>query len=222
MRRFEFPVDHSHAQAVNEVLADVRRLRVLAIAGAIVAGLIAGYLIWLGHAWSYLLAIAFVLGAVVALWVTVWAPRRFSIDRLYATGDLVPAVVSETHPGGVVLLALVDVAKPPATGPLYALVIRKVRDLPGHEKRAGERVPSVAVRSERAPRQVGERWQTVHPMPIAWGTTDGSVIERARAAIGEAEWRLLTNNLGLAAKVRRTSSKRLLLDPEQLPDDLGA
>ncbi|WP_194817197.1 DUF3239 domain-containing protein [Nocardia sp. XZ_19_385] len=222
MRRFEFPVDHRHAHAVNEVLADVRRLRVLAIAGALVAGLIAAYLIWLGNAWSYLLAIAFVLGAVVALWVTVWAPRRFSIDKLYATGELVPAVVSETHPGGVVLLALVDVAKPTAADPLYALVIRKVRDLPGHEKRAGERVPSVAVRSERAPRQVGERWQTVHPMPIAWGTTDGAVIDRARAAISETEWRLLTNNLGLASKVRRTSNKRLLLDPQQLPDDLGS
>ncbi|MEV0763837.1 DUF3239 domain-containing protein [Nocardia sp. NPDC050435] len=222
MRRFDFPVDHSHAHAVNEVLADVRRLRVLAIAGAVVAGVIAAYLIWLGHAWSYLLAIAFVLGAVVALWITVWAPRKFSIDKLYATGDLVPAVVSETHPGGVVLLALVDVAKPAAADPLYALVIRKVRDLPGHERRAGERVPSVAVRNERAPRQVGERWQTVNPMPIAWGTTDGTVIERARAAISEAEWRLLTNNLGLAAKVRRSSAKRLLLDPQQLPDDLGA
>ncbi|MCP2295800.1 Protein of unknown function [Nocardia amikacinitolerans] len=221
MRRFEFAVDRRHAHAVNEVFADLRRLRIVAIAAAVIAATVTAYLIWLNHPWSYLLAVAFALGAVTALWVALWAPHRTSIDRLYADGELVPAVVSETYPTGVVLLALVDVSKPEATDPRYALVIRKVRDLPGHEKRAGERVPSVAIRTDRAPRQVGERWQSVSAMPIAWGTRDDRVIARARAAISEVEWRLLTDNLALAAQVRRTSAKRLLLDPQQLPDDLG-
>lgn len=83
-------------------------------------------------------------------------------------------------------------------------------------------MPSVAVRTDRAPRQVGERWQSVSAMPIAWGTTDGAVIERARAAISDTEWRLLTDNLALTDKVRRAPAKRLLLDPHQLPDDLGS
>ncbi|MEV0295848.1 DUF3239 domain-containing protein [Nocardia sp. NPDC050710] len=222
MRRFEFAVDRRHAHAVNEVFADLRRLRVMAIAAAVIAATGTAYLIWLNHPWSYLLAVAFALGAVVALWVALWAPHRSSIDKLYADGELVPAVVSETHPSGVVLLALVDVSKPETPNPRYALVIRKVRDLPGHQKRAGERVPSVAIRTDRTPRQVGERWQTVSAMPIAWGTRDDTVIARARAAISEVEWRLLTDNLELAAKVRRTSAKRLLLDPQQLPGDLGS
>jgi hypothetical protein len=59
-------------------------------------------------------------------------------------------------------------------------------------------------------------------MPIAWGTRDGAVIDRARDAISETEWRLLTDNLALTDKVRRTSAKRLLLDPHQLPGDLGS
>ncbi|TQM28933.1 DUF3239 domain-containing protein [Nocardia bhagyanarayanae] len=221
MRRFEFAVDRRHAHAVNEVFADLRRLRIAAIAAAVIGATVTAYLIWLNHPWSYLLAVAFALGTVTALWVALWAPHRSSIDRLYADGELVPAVVSETYPTGVVLLALVDVSTPEATDPRYALVIRKVRDLPGHEKRAGERVPSVAIRTDRAPRQVGERWQSVSAMPIAWGTRDDRVIARARAAISEVEWRLLTDNLALAAQVRRTSAKRLLLDPQQLPDDLG-
>ncbi|WP_433624964.1 DUF3239 domain-containing protein [Nocardia sp. CA-120079] len=222
MRRFDFIVDRKHARAVNEVVAGLRRQRAAAIGAAILLGLGTAFLIWLNHPWAYLLAIAFALGAVVALWVAFWTPHRSSIDKLYADGELVPAVVSETHPGGVVLLALVDVSKPETHDPRYALVIRKVRDLPGHEKRAGERVPSVAVRTDRAPRQVGERWQSVSAMPIAWGTRDGTVIDRARAAISEVEWRLLTDNLELADKVRRTSAKRLLLDPHQLPGDLGS
>ncbi|WP_067472202.1 DUF3239 domain-containing protein [Nocardia amamiensis] len=221
MRRFEFAVDRRHAHAVNEVVADLRRLRLMAIAAAVVAATGTTFLIWLNHTWAYLLAVAFALGAVTALWVALWTPRHSSIDKLYADGELVPAVVSETYPSCVVLLALVDVSTPETRDPRYALVTRKVRKLPGHKAEAGERVPSVAVRTDRAPRQVGERWQSVSAMPIAWGTTDGSVIERARAAISEVEWRLLTDNLALADKVRRTATKRLLLDPHQLPGELG-
>ncbi|MGO4614059.1 DUF3239 domain-containing protein [Nocardia sp. 2YAB30] len=222
MRRFEFAVDRGHAHAVNEVFADLRRLRIMAIGAAIIAATGTAYLIWLDHPWAYLLAVAFTLGAVTALWVALWTPRHSSIDKLYADGELVPAVISESRPSGVVLLALVDVSKPEENGPRYALVTRKIRALPGHEAKAGERVPSVAVRTDWAPRQVGERWQSVSAMPIAWGTKDGTVIDRARAAISEVEWRLLTDNLALAEKVRRTTTKRLLLDPHQLPGELGS
>ncbi|WP_342217085.1 hypothetical protein [Nocardia cyriacigeorgica] len=38
MRRFEFVVDRSHAHAVNEVVADLRRLRISAVVAAAVAG----------------------------------------------------------------------------------------------------------------------------------------------------------------------------------------
>ena len=35
MRRFEFPVDREHAKAVNETIAAARRLRVIALAVAL-------------------------------------------------------------------------------------------------------------------------------------------------------------------------------------------
>ncbi|WP_280234835.1 DUF3239 domain-containing protein [Nocardia cyriacigeorgica] len=223
MRRFEFVVDRNHAHAVNEVVADLRRLRISAVIAAVVAAAVTAYLVWLNHPWSYLLAVASALGAVTALWVALWAPRRSRIDRLYAEGELVPAVVSHAYPSGtVLLLALVNLGRPEGTEARYALVVRKVRALPGHEARAGERVPSVVVRGDHASRAVGELRQSVDAMPIAWGTRDGNVIERARAAISEVEWRLLSDNLALAEKVRRTSAKRLLLDPQHLPDDLGS
>lgn len=218
MRSFEFAVDRGHAHAVNEVLAGMRRRRLLAIAAAIASALVTALLVRLDHPWSYLLAVAFALGTVVALWVALRAPRRSSIDRLYAAGELVPAVISDIRPGALVLLALVDVSGPDSPGPRYALITSRVRDLPGHDRRPGERVPAVAVRIDAAPRPVGERWQSVSAMPIAWGTTDVAVIERARAAITEVEWRLLVDNLALADKVGRTAAKRLLLDHSRLPD----
>ncbi|MFC9993401.1 DUF3239 domain-containing protein [Nocardia sp. NPDC127526] len=220
MRRFEFAVDREHARAVNEIVADLRRLRVLALAAAGLFGVGTGYLIWLNHPWSYLLAVAFALGAATALFIGLWTPHRGRVDKLYTVGELVPAVVSETSDKATTLLALVDLAKPNSDGPRYALVTRTVRTLPGHHGRPGERVPAVTVRIDRAPTSMGDLRQTVSAIPIAWATRDLNIIERARKAIREVEWQLLTDNLELAAKVRRVDAKRLLLDPQQLPDEL--
>lgn len=222
MRHFDFAVDRRHTQAVNEVVAGRRRLRLAAFIATLACASATAYLVRLGHAWSYPLALACALGAVTALWVVLWAPRRAGIARLYADGELVPAVVSGFHSRGAVLLALVNVARRDTGEYRYALVTKKVRGLPGHRFVPGERVPAIAVRGDRTARTIGERWLPVDAMPIAWGTSDGAVIERARAAIDEAEWRLLADNLALADQVQRSSSKRLLLDPGQLPEDLGA
>lgn len=219
MRRFEFAIDREHARAVNEVVRDVRRLRVLAIAAAIVLGLGTAGLIWLNHPYSFLLAVACALATITALFVAVWTPYRSRIEKLYAEGELVPAVVSGPHAKGVTLLALVNLAKPGAV-PRYALITRVVRALPGHETDPGEQVPSVTVRADRTPRSVGDLRQPITAMPIAWGTRDLGVIARARAAISDVEWKLLADNLGLAEKVGQVDAKRLLLDPRQLPEEL--
>ncbi|MFD3592057.1 DUF3239 domain-containing protein [Nocardia sp. NPDC058640] len=221
MRRFEFVVDREHAHAVNETFTGLRRLRLIALLAAGLAVAATAALLWTGQAWGFLLAVVCVLAACIALWVALWTPHRSSIEKLYHDGVLVPAVVCDAEPGGIVLLALVDIAEPTAPVRSWALITRKVRALPGHAPQPGERVPAVAVRTDRAPRQVGERWQLVTAMPIAWGTRDDAVIERARDAIGEVEWRLLADNLPLAERVKRTATKRLLLDPQHLPPDLG-
>jgi hypothetical protein len=219
VRRFEFAVDREHARSVNEVAATIRRARVIAFAIAIALGMSTAALIRLGHPYSFLLAVAFALGTVTALFVAVRSPYRSRVDKLYAAGELVPAVVSEQDPKGPTLLALVNIAKPDAV-PAYALIARGVRALPGHRVQEGEQVPAVTVRTDLASRSVGDLRQPVTTMPIAWGTRDRGVIDRARAAISDAEWTLLADNLTLAAKVLAAESKRLLLDPRQLPEDL--
>ncbi len=202
-------------------MADVRRLRVSAIVTAVILIAAAAWFFWMAHPWSYILGAVFVITAATSLWVTVWAPRKVgSVEDLYAKGALVPAVVAETRARGVTLLALIDIAKPDAGGPHYALVTRSIRSLPGHELVEGELVPSISVLADRNKNTIGDTWQMVSPMPIAWGTTDRAVIERATAEISEDEWALLVANIGLSEKVREAENQQLLVDPHDLPDDL--
>lgn len=198
-------------------MADVRRLRVSAIVTAVVLVVAAAWFFWMAHPWSYILGAVFLITAATSLWVTVWAPRKVgTVEDLYAKGSLVPAVIAETRARGVTLLALIDIAKPDAGTAHYALVTRSIRSLPGHELVEGELVPSISVLSDRNKNAASDTWQMVAPMPIAWGTTDVSVIERATAEIGEAEWALLVANIGLSAKVREADNQQLLIDPHGL------
>ncbi len=210
-----------HAKSVNETMADVRRLRSSAIFTAVILIAATAWFFWLAHPWSYILGAVFVIAAATSLWVMVWAPRKVgTVEDLYAKGDLVPAIIAEKRARGVTLLALVDIAKPDAEAPHYALVTRSIRSLPGHELVEGELVPSISVLADRNKNTISETWQMVSPMPIAWGTKDASVIERATAQISEAEWQLLVANIGLSEKVREAENQQLLVDPHDLPDDL--
>ena len=220
MRRFEFSVNSAHAKAVNEAVADVRRVRVVGFATVIAFALVAAWLYWLGHVWSYMLAIAPTIGAATALWVAIHAPSRIgSLERLYAEGALVPAVVADIRAHGITILALIDVARPETVGTRYALVARNVHALPGHDVEPGARVPAIAVVGDRG-KPVGDMWQFANPMPIAWATTDGTVLDRAVQSIDDAEWELLANTVDRSTAALAAPERRLLLDPHELPDEL--
>jgi len=226
VRHFEFTIDRSHARAVNETMAKSRRLRFLAIVAAVLLGISTGLLILVDDVWAYFLAVVGCLATLVALWIAIRAPQRLgAITRLYTDGALIPAVVSEVHQDGTAtLLALVDLSKPDTAEPRYGLVARKVHSLPGHTRAVGERVPAVSVPVDRVSRSSdgdGDGyWHSASAMPIAWATRDPHVLDRARAAITDSEWTLLTDNVGLSAKVHAAEARRLLLDPHQLPKDL--
>ncbi|SNS41032.1 Protein of unknown function [Rhodococcoides kyotonense] len=198
-------------------MADVRRLRVSAIVTAVVLIAAGIWFFWLAHPWSYILGAVFLITAATSLWVTVWAPRKVgTVEDLYAKGGLVPAVISEKRARGVTLLALIDIAKPGSETKHYALVTRSIRSLPGHELVEGELVPSISVLADRNKNTIGDTWQMVSPMPIAWGTKDKSIIDRATSEITEAEWALLVANIGLSPKVREADNQQLLIDPHDL------
>lgn len=221
MRRFEFPVDKHHAKAVNETLGDLRRLQWSAALMAVLLGGGAAWLFILGQPWSYILGVVLAICALTSLFMVVWTPRKVgSIEDLYAKGDLVPAVVSEVHPRGYTLLSLLDIAKPGAARPHYALASRTVRALPGKSYAVGAKLPSVSVLGDRGSRSAGETWQMVSFMPVSWGTRDSTVLTKASAAIGDTEWKLLNKSIPKSEKVRESDGQFVLLDPTEIPDEL--
>ena len=167
MADFQFTVDKAHAKSVNDTLADVRRLQISAVIFAIVLAAVGAWLISMGEVWSIIIGAVLAIGAASSLWVALWAPRKVgSVESLYADNPLVPAIVTEVHPRAATLTALIDIAKPAAGAPKYALVSRNVRLNP--KWRVGDRIPSVALRSDRSTRSKADTWQMVSPMPIEW------------------------------------------------------
>lgn len=210
MRRFEFAVDSRHLRAVNEVIVHARHFRRASLTMSVLLGLGGAALFLLRHPWSYILGGVLILIAVTALWIGYWAPRRAQrVNDLYAAGALVPAVVAETRPRGAVLLALVDIAKPSAGHPQFALVTRRVRSLPGHQMTLGERIPAIPDLSDR---YLGyeNTWQVATAIPLAWATQDSDVLGSAISAIDEAQWELLEDHL--ATWRRDRSGSRHLID----------
>ncbi|MEU5840723.1 DUF3239 domain-containing protein [Rhodococcus sp. NPDC047139] len=221
MRRFEFPVDLSHAKAVNQTLADVRRLRWSGIFVALVCAAGAVGLFLVGAGWSYIVAAVLAVAAVASAWVALWAPHKVgTIEQLYHDSPLVPAVVAAKRARGLTLLALVDIAKPETSSRHFALVTRNVEAVPGHRIAIGERVPCVAVLSDRTTRNTSGMWQMVGPMPIAWGTRDQKVIADAVARIPDVEWRVLKDKLKMVDEVDATDERRLELSSKELPPEL--
>ncbi|MDJ0398739.1 DUF3239 domain-containing protein [Rhodococcus rhodochrous] len=221
MRRFDFPVDLPHAKAVNQTLADVRRLRWSAIFVGVVCIAGAVGLFLLGDAWAYIVAAVLAVAAATSVWVALWAPRKVgTIEQLYRDSPLVPAVVAAERARGLTLLALVDIAKPETSGRHFALVTRNVEAMPGHRIAIGERVPCAAVLSDRTTRNDSGVWQMVGPMPIAWGTRDQKVIADAVAQIPEVEWRVLKDKLKMVDQVDATDERRLELASKELPPEL--
>lgn len=221
MRRFEFSVDLPHAKSVNQTLADVRHLRWSAILTALVCAAGAVGLIVLGRPWSYIVGAVLAVAAVTSVWVALWAPRKVgTIEELYHNSPLVPALIAAKRARGYTLLALVDIAKPETSTRHYALVTRNVPVISGHGTRIEERVPCVAVLSDRTTRNTSGMWQMVGPMPVAWGTRDGSVIAEATSRIPEAEWNLLRDKLKLVDEVDATDERRLELDASDIPPEL--
>ncbi|MDO4631620.1 MAG: DUF3239 domain-containing protein [Corynebacterium sp.] len=197
MNIFPFEVDNEHAKQNNELLKDTKRLQISALLFAVIL-LGIGFLLktYLGGAMGIIVLSTFGIMALVSLGLIVVIPRQVGdAASLYARYELCPAIIAKLNSRDMVLLALVNINSDPNDTPKWGLAARTVTRIEGHARHKGEKVPSVAVTGRRSVR-TQDRWGEISPMPIAWGTTDPTVINAAQQAIPQNSWDLLRNNVG--------------------------
>ena len=210
MTIFSFDVDAHHARQNNELLKDARRLQISAV---LFAAILVGVGVWLhrllgGVPGIVILGVLAVL-ALSSLALIIIIPRYVGdAESLYTRYPLCPAMIAKINSRDMVLLSLVNVNSDPDGAPRWALAARTVSRIEGHQRHTGERVPSVAVSSMEQQAQFRE----VTPMPIAWGTTDPTVIRTAIRNIPEASWDLLRTNMSRLDEVLATPRNLLPLD----------
>ncbi|MFZ2177240.1 MAG: DUF3239 domain-containing protein, partial [Rhodococcus sp. (in: high G+C Gram-positive bacteria)] len=90
----------------------------------------------------------------------------------------------------------------------------------GQKQNLGDKVPSVALLSDRGTHGTAGTWEMVSPMPIAWGTRDAAVRARAEEAIDRAEWDFLQSRIGLSSQIRESADQRVAVPAAELPESL--
>lgn len=211
-RTFDFPIDKEHSNRYNELVGDRRRSQVSAL---ILTLLLGGgtYFAYIRGANIALIIIMCILTAIAGVMIVAIPVSVGSIEKSFHNSNLAPAMVAESRENGLTLLALVDVAKDESDGPVWALCTRDVRSVPGIRRNVREKVPCVAVTgSRKLLSRKHPTWDLVTPMPIAWGTTDRSVIRNAQSRIPGNEWHLLEESLPRLKEVRSTANDVLLLE----------
>lgn len=213
MRHFRFSVDNEHNKRNNEFSRDASRLQLTAgVFGTLLMLIAVGlYLFFSAQVWALALAIGLGSFALFCFALIFILPRQMgSPQQMFDQYPLVPAMIAEVLPRGMVLMALVD-ANASESGPaIPALAIRNITRLQGHEAVVGERVPAVAVSGRRSVSST-HRWDEISPMPIAWGTPNSAVIQEAERDISEKEWQMLTDSLGRLEDVKETPMNLLVL-----------
>lgn len=203
---FHFPIDAQHTKANNEYYRDTRRLLVssavfsaLLLVGAVVV------FIAFDHT-ALVIAAGLILLALSALYVAVTFQVKRAIkdpQTLYDESPLAPAMIAEVDERTMVLMTLVDTRKDTTVGdPVRALAIRTVTAISGVPRSVGARVPVVAVAGSHKDRT--QFYDEITPVPIAWATTDKTVIAQATRAIADADWELLRGNLSRVDDIRAT------------------
>lgn len=216
MKVFHFSVDDEHAKQHNEFLSNTRYF----FASAIILGVITmlvGLIVYFGPGnqavWALMVLIVAILLGIAFIAAGITTKRRSGgAQEMYDRYPLVPAVISDSNDRDAGLLALVNTNVDPKLPPRWGLAYTRIKALPGMDKplTVGTKVPAVAVFGQRATK-AQEFWQTIRPMPIAWGTPDEDVIATARKAIPNDQWNKLDNGRRKLDEVRASRDQMILL-----------
>lgn len=194
MKVFKFDVDEDFAKQHNEMVRDTRSLVASGIA-IFVISLTVGVAVWFlvdpSSPWRWLGSVGLVLFGLLMLVVALLIPRSVGkTQEIYDSHPLAPAIITERAGTTVTLTALVNANVDPALPPRWAITSRVMQPLPNTNDTVGTKVPVAAVGAQRASRDQ-QHWQTITPLPIAWGTPDEAVVAAARKSIPQDQWSTL-------------------------------
>lgn len=205
MNIFRFQVDPEHVKRYNELLRDSSRVHFSALSLAVVllAGAALSFFFLNNRAWAFTLTTGLIILAVLIVFIGI-AARRASWDanKIYQSYPLAPGIIVDENERELYLMALVNSTVSPHQPPKWAVAISRMTQIPGTDRRVGQKVPVVAV-GARATRGDQAQWRMVVPMPIAWGTPDQSVVTAACQAIDPQQWQQLEKARGLYDATRR-------------------
>ena len=141
-----------------------------------------------GH---YIWASVLALGCLVLLFYT-FAIFQASSPGVYNTGLLVPAIISNTEPLEILVLANMEMSD--AANEAFALQRIQVKDLPGQSISIGAKIPCIAMFGGSN----GELHGHFEPRPLCWATGQETDLKNAISMIEEKEWELFRSKLPVA------------------------
>ena len=191
MKVFKFDVDESYAKQHNEMVRDTRSLVASGVA-LFVISLAGAVAVWFfapaDSPWRTLGTVGLALFGIMMLIVGLLIPRSVGkTQSLYDAHPLAPAIITERAGTTITLTALVNKNVEPSQPPRWAITSRVVHPLPNTSDKVGTKVPVAAVGAQRSRDNQGQ-WQTITPMPIAWGTPDTDVVDQARNSVPADQW----------------------------------
>lgn len=215
MKVYKFEVDEQFAREHNEMIRDNRHMRTAGISLGVIVIILAVLFYFFGAdraIWGLMILIVAVIMGIVFALVGIFIGNRYSnVQELYDTYPLVPAVIADSTPDNLTLLALVNTNVDPELPPRWALSARKIKAIPGvKEPKKGMQIPATAVLGKRSNHD-REHWQEIVPMPIAWGTPDQDVINIARRSIPQDQWQKLDRKRDKLNDVLATPDNLLVL-----------
>lgn len=158
------------------------------------------------------LIIGVLLGAAFAAAGIAAGKSSGKAQEMYDRSPLVPAVVAEVQEKNFLLLALVNTNVDPELPPRWGLAAVKVSAIPGlpTPPQPGTKIPCAALHGQRTSRDK-DHWQSITPMPIAWGTPDEEVVTFARKSIPNDQWNKLDNNRNKLEDVKASADNLVVL-----------
>lgn len=215
MTNFRFDVEEEYARKHNEFFRDAKRAQISAALLALILFIVIGVIFAIKGVAIVSIALAIILGvfALLSLALIPVLPRKMGTPQQYYDAyQLVPAVIAEVNARDILLLAYVDAAAEPETrGSQPALAGRVVTSVPGVRREVGARVPSMAVLGNRSFRSQ-HTYEEISPMPVAWGTSDQKIWDKAEKTIPEQEWKRVEKGIERLEDVKKTKRNLLLIN----------